>query len=156
MIFNYWIQYLITHILAKFKSEKLYIYLFPFVSIDCRLPESTENNVLPSKPPCSGCFMIKNESALNQHKSEAHSETPPFVCKECFLELNSWYKYVQHMKMHLKYAAKCNECIYHMHHKSSNVIFLCHVCNLSFESDDQLTIHINTHLENGQNEGSLD
>lgn len=60
------------------------------------------------------------------------------------------------MKMHLKFAAKCGECIYNMLNKPSNVIFLCHVCDMSFESDEQLTIHVNSHLENGQNEGNFD
>lgn len=98
--------------------------------------------------------MIKNESTLNKHKAANHSETPPFICKECLLESNTWYEYVLHMKMHLRYAAKCSECVYYMINKSDNVIFLCHVCEMSFDSDDQLKVHVQAHLENGQNTDS--
>lgn len=106
---------------------------------------------MPSKPPCSSCFMIKNECTLNNHKLECHNETPPYVCKECLLESKTWYEYVQHMKMHLRYAAKCSECVYNMLNKPDNVIFLCDVCEMSFDSDEQLRVHVKTHLENGQN-----
>lgn len=58
------------------------------------------------------------------------------------------------MKMHLRYAAKCSECVYYMINKSDNVIFLCHVCEMSFDSDEQLTVHVQAHLENGQNTDS--
>lgn len=95
--------------------------------------------------------MIKNESTLNKHKTENHSETPPFICKECLLESDTWYKYVQHMKMHLRYASKCSECVYNMMNKPDNVIFLCDVCEMSFGTDDELKVHVQTHLENGQN-----
>lgn len=111
-----------------------------------------EGNVSPSKPPCSSCFMIKNESTLNQHKAENHSENPPYTCKECLSESTTWYAYVQHMKMHLRYAAKCSECTYIMLNKSDNVIFLCHFCVMSFDSDELLKVHLQTHIENGQND----
>jgi len=94
--------------------------------------------------------MIKNESTLNKHKAENHSETPPYKCKECSLESNTWYKYVQHMKMHLRLALRCSECLYNMTVKPECVIFLCHVCDMSFDTDEQLRVHICTHLENGQ------
>lgn len=95
--------------------------------------------------------MIKNESTLNIHKAENHTETPPYICKECLSESDSWYKYVQHMKMHLRYAAKCSECVYIMINKPDKVIFLCHICDMSFDSDEQLKVHVQTHLENGLN-----
>lgn len=95
--------------------------------------------------------MIKNESALNKHKSENHKEMPPYICKECFSKSNTWFEYVQHMKMHLRYAAKCSECVYNMINKPDSVIFLCHVCDKSFDSDEQLKVHVQTHLESGQN-----
>lgn len=97
--------------------------------------------------------MIKNETVLNKHKVENHtSENPPYKCKECSSELNTWYKYVQHMKMHLRYALKCSECLYNMTHKPGCVIFLCHVCDTSFDTDEQLRLHVYTHLENGQHD----
>jgi len=92
--------------------------------------------------------MIKNETTLNKHKADNHKETPPYVCKECLLESNTWYKYVMHMKMHLRYAAKCSECIYYMLSKSDNVIFLCHICNKTLDSDDQHKVHMQTHIDN--------
>lgn len=95
--------------------------------------------------------MMKNESTLNKHKDENHSENPPYTCKECLLESTTWYEYVQHMKMHLRYAAKCSECIYLMLNKPDNVIFLCHFCVMSFDTDEQLKVHVQTHLENVQN-----
>lgn len=95
--------------------------------------------------------MMKNEPMLNKHKAESHSESPPYICKECLIESNTWYEYVQHMKMHLRYAAKCSECVYNMINKPETVMFLCHVCEMSFDTDEQLEIHVQTHLENGQN-----
>lgn len=124
---------------------KVLILLFVF-----RLPTTNVANVSPSKPPCSSCFMIKNESSLNKHKAENHNEKPPFICKECLLETNTWHDYVKHMKMHLRYASKCSECVYNMINKPDNVIFLCHVCDMSFDSDDHLKLHVQAHLENGQ------
>lgn len=94
--------------------------------------------------------MMKNEITLNKHKSEQHVENPPYICKECLSESNSWYEYVQHMKLHLRYAARCNECIFMMMNKPERVIFLCHECDMSFDSDEQLKIHLKKHLENGQ------
>ncbi|XP_050537268.1 zinc finger protein 425-like [Daktulosphaira vitifoliae] len=116
-----------------------------------RLPQNNKDNIIPSTPPCSSCFMMKNETTLNKHKSEQHTENPPYICKECLSQSYSWYEYVQHMKMHLRYAARCSECIYMMMNKPEQVIFLCHECDMSFDSDEQLKIHLKTHLENGQN-----
>ncbi|XP_050428554.1 zinc finger protein 425-like [Adelges cooleyi] len=118
-----------------------------------RLPKCNDSNITPSTPPCSSCFMMKNETTLNKHKSEQHKENPPFFCKECLSESNTWYDYVQHMKMHLKYAARCSECIYNMINKPEQVIFLCHECDMSFDSDEQLKDHVNSHLEHGQCNG---
>ncbi|XP_050055716.1 oocyte zinc finger protein XlCOF8.4-like isoform X3 [Aphis gossypii] len=135
----------------QFQSQLRLIECMSCRKCFARLPRSNEGNILPSKPPCSSCFMIKNESTLNKHKTENHNETPPFICKECSLESDTWYKYVQHMKMHLRYAAKCSECVYNMMNKPDNVIFLCDVCEMSFDTDDELKVHVHTHLENGQN-----
>ncbi|CAH1725000.1 unnamed protein product [Aphis gossypii] len=135
----------------QFQSQLRLIECMSCRKCFARLPRSNEGNILPSKPPCSSCFMIKNESTLNKHKTENHNETPPFICKECSLESDTWYKYVQHMKMHLRYAAKCSECVYNMMNKPDNVIFLCDVCEMSFDTDDELKVHVQTHLENGQN-----
>lgn len=89
---------------------------------------------------------------LNKHKAENHSgENSPYICKECLFESNTWYEYVKHMKMHLRYAAKCSECVYNIINKSEKVIFLCHECEMSFDSDEQLSVHLQTHLENEQN-----
>lgn len=95
--------------------------------------------------------MIKNESTLNKHKAENHDGTAPYICKECLWESNTWYEYVQHMKMHLRYASKCSECVYNMINKPDNsVMFLCDVCEMSFDNYDQLKIHIDAHIETGQ------
>jgi len=135
----------------QFQSQLRLIECMSCRKCFARLPRSNESNILPSKPPCSSCFMIKNESTLNKHKAENHNETPPYICKECSLESDTWYKYVQHMKMHLRYAAKCSECVYNMMNKPDTVIFLCDVCEMSFDTDDELKVHVQTHLENGQN-----
>ncbi|XP_008183414.1 zinc finger protein 354A-like [Acyrthosiphon pisum] len=114
-----------------------------------RLPKSNEVNMLPSKLPCSKCFNMKNDSGLLQHQFEKHRELPPFICKECLWESETWYKYIQHMKKHIKYEAKCSECVYSdMMNKPANIIFLCHVCEMSFGSDDELRVHAEIHLEN--------
>lgn len=99
--------------------------------------------------------MIKNELTLNKHKSESHNESPPYICKECLKQTNTWYEYVQHMKMHLRCAAKCSECVYIMLNKPDIVMFLCDVCEMSFDSDDLLKDHVQTHLENGQNNDGI-
>lgn len=89
---------------------------------------------------------------LNKHKTENHSgENSPHICKECLFESNTWYEYVKHMKMHLRYAAKCSECVYNIVNKPEKVIFLCHECEMCFDSDDKLSVHVETHLENGKN-----
>lgn len=94
--------------------------------------------------------MIRNESSLIRHKAENHIEKPPFICRECLLETHTWVDYVKHMKRHLRYATKCNECVYNLENKPGNVIFLCHVCNMTFDSDENLKLHVQAHLENGQ------
>lgn len=116
-----------------------------------RLPRVPEGNVSPTKPPCSSCFMIKNEIILDKHKAESHRVEPPFICKECFHVSNTWLDYVAHMKLHLRFAAKCNECVYSALNTPEIVMFLCHVCEKSFDSDELLKAHVHTHKESGQN-----
>jgi len=91
---------------------------------------------------------MENKSTLFQHQDENHRELPPYICKECLWESETWYEYVQHMKMHLRFTAKCTECVYsaYMMNKLANAIFLCQLCDMSFDSKDELKLHIQIHF----------
>jgi len=56
------------------------------------------------------------------------------------------------MKKHLRYIAKCSECVYSdmMNKPANTILFLCDVCEMSFDSEDELRVHVEIHLENLQ------
>jgi len=93
---------------------------------------------------------MKDESILFQHQDEKHRILPPYICKECLWVSDTWFKYVQHMKKHLVYVAKCSECVNSdiMNKSAKTISFLCHICEMSFDSDDELMVHVQIHLEN--------
>ncbi|XP_060856029.1 zinc finger protein 561-like [Metopolophium dirhodum] len=114
-----------------------------------KLPISNEVNIMKSKLPCPKCFNTENESTLLEHQLKRHRELPPFICKECMWKSETWFKYIQHMKTHFRCVAKCSECVYSdMMNKPANTFFLCHVCEMSFDSDDERRVHVKIHVEN--------